>query len=126
MGFLFGPTIRDEICLLVRTASAGGTLQVWDTLDFSGTKLAEFTLSSPAFSAPSSGTITAVAISPTTVLASGDAVAWRIMSSASVLVLKGTVGGPDSGADWELQTEDAQLLQNQDLAILSFTYTAPL
>jgi hypothetical protein len=127
MAFLFGPTVRNDICSLVRTRSAGAALQVWGTTNFTGTKLAEFTLGSPAFNTPTNGTIVATTIAPTIVLATGEGVAWRILEAGtSILILKGTMGGPDSGADWEIETEDALILQNQSLAILSFSYTAPL
>lgn len=126
MAFLFGPTIREGICLLVRERSAGGRLQVWNSITFDGVRLAEFTLGSPAFNLPSDATITATAITPTTVLATGEAQAWRILSTTNAVVLTGTVGGPNSGADWEMETEDALLLQNQTLAVNGFSYTAPL
>lgn len=125
MAVTFGSTIRDAICELIRTNAAGALLELWTDTEFTGTKLASFTLGTPAFNAPSSGTITATSIAPVQALATGDAAAFRIMNGAN-LVLKGTAGGPGSGADWELETLNATILQNQTLTISAFSYTAPV
>lgn len=126
MAFLFGPTIRDSICTLVRDRSAGAKLQLWNTAAFDGIKLVEFTLGTPAFNTPVNGTITSTTVAPATVLATGEALAWRIVATDAAIVLTGSAGGPGSGADWEIETEDAYLLQNQTMALLGFSYTAPL
>jgi len=132
MAVQFGTIVRNAVCEQLRTLAAGATLEIWSDINFGGLKLVSLTLGSPAFNAPNNGIMTATTIAPTQVLVTGVPVAWRIMKtidSTPTLLLKGSVGGLNSGADWtlsELQGLTASLIQGQPFTINSFVYSSPL
>ena len=68
------------------------------------TLLIEFTMSDPAFPAPSSGGMVANAIASQVGLATGAATWFRILDSDDNAVLDGSVGLSGSGADLEFNT----------------------
>lgn len=87
----------------------------------SGTLLAEFTLSDPAFGASATGTATAAAISDTTGLAAGTAGWFRAVDSDGNGQWDGSVG--TSGQDLNLNTTTISI--GVTVSVSSWTVTMP-
>lgn len=118
----------DAIVDLLDAGAGAGTLKIYtgpqpatgDTAE-SGTLLATFTLSDPAFGAASSGVATAAAIANTTGVAAGTAGYFRAEDSTGANVLDGSVG--TSGADLNLNTTTISV--GLTVSITSWTVTMP-
>jgi hypothetical protein len=132
MAVQFGVVLRDAVCEQLRARASGAVLEIWSDINFNGLKLVSLTLGDPAFNAPNNGVMTATTIPPSQVLITGAPVAWRIIKTINntpTLLLKGTVGGLNSSADWtlaELQGGSTTLVQGQPFTVNSFVYSAPL
>lgn len=111
MAIRLGEAIRNSMLEEVSAAAAGGTLNIYSGTQpanagtaASGTLLATLTLNSPAFAAASGGAIV-VDVDPavaTTGLADGTAGWARLLSSAAVAILDGSVG--TTGTDFTVNT----------------------
>jgi hypothetical protein len=118
----------DGVVDLLDAGAGAGTLKIYtgsqpatgDTAE-SGTLLATFTLSDPAFGAASSGVATAAAIANTTGVAAGTAGWFRAEDSTGANVLDGTVG--TSGAELNLNTTTISV--GLTVSITSWTVTMP-
>lgn len=91
----------------------------------SGTLLATFTLSDPAFGAPATGVATLAGTPITTTgLAAGDAGWFRVADSAGNAVYDGVV--TVTGGGGQLQLNTVTISVGVDVQITSGTITAPL
>jgi hypothetical protein len=107
----------------------GGKLRIYDgtkpttadTAVSTQTKLAEFTLPSPAFGSASGGVATANAITASTVTASGTPAWFRVVDSSGNPAWDGTAG--TSGTDLVLNA--SPLASPADISVTSWTYTQP-
>lgn len=97
----------DAMRAAIDAGPGAGLLRIYDsTRPITGgtvtTLLAELTFSDPSFAAASAGTIIANVIISNNAVASGDATWFRCVDSLGAFVTDGSVGGPGSGADLEL------------------------
>lgn len=88
-----------------------------------GTLLATFTLSDPAFGSAAAGVATANAIATVQAAASGTAGWFRAADSAGNTCWDGSATA--SGGGGNLQLDDVSPTAGQDISITSWTYTVP-
>lgn len=89
----------------------------------SGTLLATVTVADPAFAAPVNGVATANAIPASTVSATGSAGWFRVLDSAGVAILDGSITISGGGGDMTMAT--VSLVATGTLNITSWTITQP-
>ena len=121
----------DAVVDLLDAGPAAGTVQIrtgaqpaTPNTAASGTLLATFTLSDPAFGAASSGTATAAAIASTTGVAAGDAGYFRALDSTGAAVLDGSITATGGGGDMTMNT--ITVSNGLTITITSWTFTAPV
>lgn len=115
---------------LIDAGAAAGTIKIYsgaqpasaDTAA-SGTLLATFTLSDPAFGNAVDGTATASAIADVLAAADGTAGWFRTADSNGATVHDGSVTATGGGGDMELNT--TTLVTGVSVSITSYTYTQP-
>lgn len=127
----------DAVVGLINGGSGAGVLRIYSGsrpaspgTSPSGTKLAEITLSDPAFASASNGSA-AVDTTPaltTTALASGTAGWFRFCDSTEAAgtglgVVDGDITGSGGGGDITLNT--TSIVSGADVTITSFSYTQP-
>lgn len=84
--------------------------------------LASVTLPNPAFGSPSTGTVTANAITPVTTAAAGTATWYRLFQSDGTTVIRdGDVSLPAGAAECKLVNTNIQ--PGQPLTVSSYVYT---
>lgn len=97
----YGVTIRNAILTAIKAVADGAILRVYndprpadpDTAVTTQTKLAEFTLGTPGFNAPSAGSMTAAAIANVTILATATATWFRLLELDGVTpICDGNIG----------------------------------
>lgn len=103
---------------------SNGLLRIYDgtrpaTGGAATTKLAELTLSDPCAPAASSGALTFSSITASSVLTSGTATWFRLVTSAGTFVVDGSVG--TSGSDLNLNT--LALVANAQISVTSLVIT---
>lgn len=118
----------DAIVDLLDAGAGAGKLRIYSGSQpasaddaVSGTLLAEFTLSDPAFGAASAGVATAAAIASTTGLAAGTAGWFRAVDSTGTGRWDGSVG--TSGQDLNLNTTTVSV--GVTVSVTAWTVTMP-
>jgi hypothetical protein len=110
--------ILDVVDDRINAGSAAGNLQVATSTAFT-TALANVTLNDPSHGTASNKSM-ALSVSPAlsaTILASGDAAAWRFRDSDNTEVLRGTAGESGSGADMII--DEATLVSGGTFSVTS-------
>lgn len=125
----YSTTVRNNRLIQVRDAVDGGTgpglLRIYDgTRPATGgaptTLLAELTMTDPCAGAPSAGTLTLSAITQdSSANATGTATWFRVVDSAAVFVMDGSVG--TSGANLNLTT--TSIVAGQPVSVIDFVIT---
>ena len=106
----------------VDQGSGAGKLNIYTT--GLGTLLASLTFADPAFGAASVGVATAGTIADdASADATGTAAEFTVTDSDDNVLFEGSVGGPASGEDMELNT--TSVIIGGSVACSSFTFTQP-
>ena len=120
----------DAVVDLIDAGPAAGTLKIYSgpqpaTADSaaSGTLLATFTFSDPAFGAAASGVATAGAIASTTWATNGTAGWARVADSTGATVFDGSVTATGGGGNIELSSTVA--VAGASIDVTALTVTAP-
>lgn len=117
------------IAALVDAGAGAGTVKIYtgsqpatgDTAE-SGTLLATFTLSDPAFGAASSGAVTANGLPKSTTGAAAGTAGWfRIEDSTGANVVDGSVTATGGGGELQLNTTTISVGVNVDLTACTLT-----
>lgn len=134
MALTHNTAVRNGLADYVVDQLDGGTVQIRTgagsgaSSAATGTLLATLTAGTPAFGAAANGTATANAIATVQAVASGTPGHFRALTSGGTVVYEGSAGATGSGADMEVNdgTGGAGIVLGGDVAVTSWTYTAPV
>lgn len=127
MSITHANTLRNNMASEVSTATDAGTTNGTARFEFmtSGdVEVATCNMSNPAFGSPSTGTITANAISDDINATGGTIALFRIIDRDEVEVFRGTVSESGGGGDVIITSVD--IGAGDTVTVDSFSYTAPV
>ncbi|ABB57459.1 hypothetical protein [Synechococcus elongatus] len=136
MTVALGLELRNSLCELIRDRASNGALILYAGYDPHSDQLTEeivrFPLAAQPFRPVESGTMAAAPIAPARCSRGGALRYWEIRSSPlhdthpDQMLLRGSIGDITNPGDADLVLDTVAVLQNQAIAIASFTYSAPL